>query len=322
MPWKEHLIGHTAQREALLEDLRSGNIAHAYLFAGPRHLGKMTIAHWFASELANFGKTEEEIELANIQIGKLMHPDILVLDKLWIEEESDDWEDISQYSNAPQTHRAKKPAAKTDTISIDDVRALQERLYETGTGTYRACLIRSVERMQDAAANAFLKILEEPPTGLVFLLTTQAYAGLLPTIISRSRVMQFRSLSNKELNPLLSGISPDDSSFILHVAHGAPGVVAELRDDPDALRAHRVVHSSAQSFWRAASVQQRLQLLKPLQERTQEADDLLMHLALTLREKSPHIPQDQAEALQKLAEGLKTNVHRGLLMQRFALSLN
>lgn len=315
------IIGHTAQRANLLEDLQSGNVAHAYLFSGPRHLGKMTIARWFASELINSGRSEDEQEIARQQIEKLMHPDVLVLDKLWIEEESEDWDDIALYSNAPQTHRAKKPAAKTDTISIDDIRALQERLYDTGSGTYRVCIVRSVERMQDAAANAFLKILEEPPTGLIFLLTTQAQSALLPTIISRARVLQFRTLPNKELRPLLSGVSEDDAKFILHVAHGAPGIICALRDDPDALREHRQVHSNAQSFWRTASVNQRMQFLKPLQERTEEADDLLLHLALTLRERSPHIPSGHTEALQQLAEGLKTNAHRGLLLQRFTLSI-
>jgi DNA polymerase-3 subunit delta' len=318
---KSSIVGHDDLLDQLKTDLAQENVAHAYLFTGPERLGKMTVARWFATELLTAGQSEAQQEIIRHETERLMHPDLLILDQLWIEEVSEDWEQIAQYSNIPQTHRAKKPAAKTDTIGIDDVRALQERLYETAAGTWRCCIIRDVDRMQDEASNAFLKILEEPPNRLVFILTTRASASLLPTVISRTRVMRFHKVSQGELRILLEGVAPDDARFILHVAQGAPGAVCALRDDPDLLRAARLVHAQAQSFWNATTLRERMQILKPLHERSASSDEFLLHLFLTLREQTPRPEEHTVRALIDLTEGLETNAHRELLAQRFALAI-
>ena len=316
------IIGHASQRQQLKKDLEQGNVSHAYLFSGPDHLGKMSLALTFAAELLSVGKSEGERLKTRTAVEKLTHSDLLVLDRLWIEEVCEDWDVIAGSSNVPQGHRAKKPAAKTDTIGIDDVRALQERLMETGMGTYRCCIIRSVERMQDAAANAFLKILEEPPEGLIFILTTESQGALLPTIVSRTRVIPFQRIATKEIRKLLDGVSEDDSRFILHIAGGAPGLAAKLRDDPDLLRLHRTVHGSAQQFFRSQSLRERLSLLTPLKERGQESDDFLLHLGLALREQPSHTLVRYTEPYRALVSDLETNAHRQLLAERFALEVH
>jgi len=319
VPKLQPVIGHSTILSELTLDIEASNVTHAYLFSGPAHVGKMTVAHWFASQLLCSGLPEEQHAACFRQIEKLTHPDLLVLDQLWIEDVCDDWNVIARTSNAPQVHRAKKPAAKTDTISIDDIRALQERLYETATGKHRCCIIRSVERMQAAAANAFLKILEEPPSGLVFILTTQALSSLLPTVISRARVLRFRRLPHAQLLRLLDGVPEDDQQFILRIAQGAPGVACMLRDDPDALRAHRQIASRARAFWEREAIEDRLRTLSLLEKRGAEAEQFLLHLALALREHSPS--PSSVDAFHALAQGLQTNAHRKLLVQRFALAL-
>lgn len=322
MPKPRPIVGHKQQLEDLRSDIEAGNVAHAYLFAGPRHLGKMTVARWFASQLLLKGLSSEEADATQKQIERLTHPDLLSLDQLWIEDSCDDWEVIAQTSNIPQRHRSKKPAAKTDVISIDDIRVLQERLHETGMGTYRCCIIRSMERMKDTAANAFLKILEEPPPGLVFILTTQAFSRLLPTIVSRTRILRFQSLPKRELLPLLEGVAEDDAQFILHLAQRAPGIVSILCEDPDILRGHRVLHEKASSFWQSSSLRERLQLIALLRERGEEAERFLFHLGLVLREQSPALSPQHVEAFGALVRGLQTNAHRQLLTQRFALTVS
>ncbi|MDD4628083.1 MAG: hypothetical protein PHE68_01675 [Candidatus Peribacteraceae bacterium] len=312
------IVGHEAIRRELLTDLQSGNVSHAYLFAGSRHLGKMTLARWFALQLITHGLPSAEIERSRHSFERLTHPDFFVLDQLWIEDICEDWDIIAQTSNAPQQHRSKKPAARTDVIGIDDIRALQERLGETSTAPFRCCIIRSVERMHAEAANALLKILEEPPAPLVFLFTTQALTSLLPTVVSRMRVFRFHPLAHRELNPLLEGVTEDDRQFILHLAQGAPGIVHELKSDPETLRVHRLVHTKAISFWRARTLKERLKILEPLRERGTESDQLLLHLSLALREQAP-AQQEHVRALHELVAGLKTNAHRQLLSQRFAL---
>lgn len=322
MPKLTDIIGHASQRQQLKTDLEQGNVSHAYLFSGPEHLGKMSLALSFATDLLSVGKSEDERLKTRTAVEKLTHSDLLVLDRLWIEEDCEAWDIIAESSNVPQAHRAKKPAAKTDTIGIDDVRALQERLIETGMGTYRCCIIRSAERMQDAASNAFLKILEEPPEGLIFLLTTESQGSLLPTIISRTRVIPFQRIATKEIRKLLDGVSEDDSRFILHIASGAPGLAVKLRDDPDFLRLHRTVHGAAQSFWRSQSLRERLSLLAPIGKRGQESDDFLLHLGLALREQPHHALMWYTGAYRALATDLETNAHRQLLAQRFALEVH
>ncbi len=321
MPKLTDIIGHTQQREQLKTDLERQNVTHAYLFSGPDHLGKMSLAFSFAADLLSFGMSDDERRKIRTAVEKLTHPDLLVLDRLWIEEECEDWDIIAENSNIPQAHRAKTPAAKTDTIGIDDIRALQERLIETGMGTYRCCIIRSIERMQDPAANAFLKILEEPPEGLVFLLTTESQGALLPTIVSRTRIIPFRRIATREIQKLLTGVPEDDSRFILHIAGGAPGLAVRLRDDPDFLRLHRTVHGAAQQFFRSQSLRERLTLLAPLGKRGQESDDFLLHLGLVLHEQPSHILTRYAGPYRALTTDLETNAHRQLLAQRFALEV-
>lgn len=318
----ETIIGHSTQQQQLRSDIESKNITHAYLFSGQQHLGKMSLALRFARDILAADVAEEERPHLHSRIEKLTHPDLVILDQLWIEGVCEDWDTIAKYSNVQQAHRAKKPGAKTDVISIDDIRLLQERLIETGTGTHRVCIIRSMERMQDAAANAFLKMLEEPPQGLVFILTTENVGTLLPTIVSRCRSIAFRTVPSKDIKILLSGTDEDDHQFILHMASGCPGLAVQLRDDPDLLRLHRTVHGTAQSFWRSHSMRERLQVLVPLHKRGEDADTFLLHLGLTLREQAPDVIAKHAIAYNRLAADLRTNAHRQLLAQQFALSVD
>lgn len=312
------IVGHRAITAELQRDLAAGNVSHAYLFTGAPHLGKMAVARWFALQLILHGKPESAHADIQKRCERLMHPDLLVLDQLWISDACEDWNTIARTSNVPQQHRAKKPVAKTDAISIEDVRALQERLHDTGTGTFRCCLIRGVERMQLASANAFLKILEEPPNGLVFMLTTRSPSALLPTILSRTRVLRFRRLPHRDLLPLLKNVSETDAQFIIRIAQGAPGTVQALVQNPDALRLHKQMHEQARAYWHTQLLSQKLRMLRPLQEQSENAQQLLFHLALTLR----YMAQAQLDArpLQELAHGLQTNANRQLVVQRFALS--
>jgi DNA polymerase III gamma/tau subunit len=314
------LYGHGPQREELERDIQTGNIAHAYLFEGPASIGKCSVATWFATELLTQGLSDEEKTKQTRAIEKLVHPDLLVLDKLWMHESFDDLDQLAKYSNVPQAHRIKSKA-KTDTISIDDVRAIQERLYETGTGRYRCCIIRSVERMQDEAVNALLKPLEEPPEGVVFLLTTQAQTSLLPTLVSRARVLKFHRLSRKELLPLLTDISADEAAFLIMIAQGAPGTIIRLRDNPEALREARLLHTQAVAFWHTKRLADRLSILSPIEKRGAQADAFVRHLSLSLHEDVLGMKLRNIEHLQALLHGLETNASRPLLLQRFAMAV-
>ena len=315
------ILGHTVQTASLLDDISSGNVSHAYLFAGAPHIGKFTVAKWFAKTLLQAGKNPEAAQSVSDQVDRLIHPDLFVLDQLWIEGKCEDFDVIARSSNIPQQHRSKKPTAKTDTIGVEDVRVLQDRLFEIGTGAWLCCLIRSIERMHTEAANALLKMLEEPPQGVVFLLTTESPSAVLPTILSRARVLRFFPLSRPEMQPLIESAPEDEAQFLLRRAQGAPGIIRKLRDNPDAMREEKLLFSKAAEFWRSSSLMERLHIMKPLAERGEESDALLLHLALALRAESPENLTACSASLHDLIAGLKTNAQRKLLAQKFVLSL-
>jgi DNA polymerase-3 subunit delta' len=314
------IVGHQEQCAALRGDIASGNVSHAYLFHGPEHLGKMTTALWFARELLRVGKDPEHYEQIDHEIERLTHSDLFVIDQLWIKETCEDWKIIGKSSNIPQLHR-QKSEAKTDAISIGDIEELHRLLNEKGLSQYRCCIIRSAERMQSGegkASNSLLKILEEPPEGLVFILTSSSLDALFPTIVSRSRTLSFRRVAEQKLLAMIPHIPEDDRQFILTLAQGAPGIVRMLSDDPDMLRDHRMLRGKAAAFWQSRSLSDRLQHLAPLLERGEEADRFLLHLAMTLRETIMRSPET-AQALLELFHGLKTNAHRQIIVQRFAV---
>ncbi|MDD5055639.1 MAG: hypothetical protein PHZ00_05230 [Candidatus Peribacteraceae bacterium] len=321
-PIPETIIGHARQRNELLKDIECGNVAHAYLFSGREHLGKFTIARWFAWQLLSAHLPSDERGTVKDQIERLIHPDFLCVDLLWIEKIQEDWSVISKTSNIPQAHRSKEKPAKTDQISVDDVHALLGRLADSRTSPYCCCIVRSVERMGREAANAFLKTLEEPPSKTVFLLTTDMEQSLLPTVVSRTRVVRFSPLPERELRPLLEGYAEEDAGFILHLANGAPGLLIELLENPESLRRHKQLHSQARQFWQTRSLKDRLVTLMTVAERKTNADDLILHLGLALRElkDTPEKPQ-WTQFYTALIRGMETNAHRGLLLERFALAV-
>lgn len=305
----------------LSEDIAQHNVAHAYLFAGPPHLGKFSVARLFARDLLTHGLSADAAMARNDAIERLIDPDLLVLDQLWIADKQENWDVISQTSNAPQEHRAKKKV-RTDMISIDDIRALQDRLSVTAQSSVLCCLIRSIERLQDAAANAFLKLLEEPPSRVVFILTAEHLQELLPTIVSRTRVLLFKPLSHKELAPLVANISDDDATFVTHLSQGAPGRIVTLLKNPDLLREEKQLHAQARRFWDLKAPHERLQWFRPWMEKGKDLDPLLLHLGLTLRELLPDGRQEALEAYNDFVANSRTNAHRGLLLERFALAVD
>ncbi len=320
----DQIIGHEKVQAQLLADIAHRNISHAYLFIGPPHLGKSTVARWFAWRILADGTSPEELKAIKDSVERLIHPDLLSLDALWIKDVQEDFKVIGQSSNLTQQHRVKaSQPPKTDTIGIDDVRSLQSRLFETGSSTRLCCLIRSIERMQVPAATAFLKILEEPPPRVVFILTAESEHALLPTIVSRTRVVRFHPLSQSAMRPLMKEEARDDEAFALHLAKGAPGAFMRLLGDPDLLREKRQLHSQAKQFWQARMLLEHLSFLIPFADLKQDIDALLLHLGLALREYPEDVlRQEMTDAYIQLLSGLKTNAHRGLLLERFALAVH
>src|SRR3989344_6613485 len=321
------IIGHSRQCAELTADIQNGTLAHAYLFAGKKHLGKFTVARWFAASLLSAKTNDEEEERIHALCKKNMHPDLLTLDRLWIDELCTDWNIIARSSSAPQQHRAKAKV-KTDTIGIDDVRALQERLYETPQGSKTVCLIRSIERLHITAANAFLKILEEPPPHVLFCFTTESLGNVPQTIISRMRTMHFFPVPQAELEPIVTTMSSEDRALLLGIAGGAPGIILRCLNDAEHFRAQRQMHIDAHYFYESPSILTRYRRLLDSWETDESSSLFLRQLFLRISSEMHGEKQHAQEAAAfarkffSLLRTLETNTQKDLLAAHTSLSLS
>ena len=123
---------------------------------------------------------------------------------------------------------------KTDgkSISVYTVRATIEKMQMSSmSGEWRVVLIDSVDQLTTAAANAILKLLEEPPAKTLFLLVTHQLSNVLPTVRSRARVEKMRPLSMSDLRRLCAKFMPDDiiEDETLRLANGSFGRIANIK---------------------------------------------------------------------------------------------
>lgn len=167
--WQE-IIGHEQQIGQLKHMLETGQLQHALLFTGPEGVGKMTAATLFAAavlceNLSRQGEACGECPSCR-RLVQMAHPDFI------------------------------KIAADGQTIKIDQIRAMQQAMsVRPLMGSYRICVIEGAELMTDQAANSLLKLLEEPPAYLIFILTANRRYSLLDTIVSRCRSYRFETVA-------------------------------------------------------------------------------------------------------------------------------
>ncbi|MBT3835208.1 AAA family ATPase [Candidatus Peribacteria bacterium] len=323
MPSSSSIIGHSKQREAILQDLAKNNVSHAYLFAGDKDLGKFTIAKWFAKKLLT-DKTDTSVLDAEHLIDKNMHPDLITLDKLWMEDKCTDWKTISMSSNVTQEHRAKAKA-KTNVIGIDDIRSIQERLHETSQTGRTCCLMRSIERMHNTAANSFLKILEEPPKHVVFCLTTENLNSIPDTVASRMRIIRFYPLSEEEMSPMLDTFSEEDQRFLSHIAQGRPGILFRCKEDTSLLRTLRQAHIDAEQFVETNSALDRFKKASA-SYKDPKSEIFMQYVFLHLQKKLKSENSTEVDnalrmlkCLFPILHTLKSNTHKDLLAVQTAL---
>jgi DNA polymerase III subunit delta' len=181
------LFGHGEAEQELLEAYRSGRIPHAWLIGGPSGIGKATLAYRMARfVLANpdpnapavrkaMSLTLSEDDRTLRRIAAQGHPDLLVLERVVNE----------------------KTGKLYTVIRVDDVRRTVPFFGSTaGEGGWRVCIVDTADELQyPQAANALLKILEEPPPNALLLLISHAPARLLPTLRSRCRRLSLRPLT-------------------------------------------------------------------------------------------------------------------------------
>jgi hypothetical protein len=152
--------------------------------------------------------------------------------------------------------------------------------------------------------------------------TTDNQSVVLPTVISRTRVIRFSPLQKEQMRALIQDRDDDDAVFALHLAQGAPGSLITLLSDAETLREGKQLHAQAKQFWQTSSLKDRFGWLMLIANKKLSSDDAMLHLGLTLRElPDPEYRAACVRAYTELTRNLRTNANTGLLLERFALAI-
>ena len=200
------LIGQDNIAQTLKNSILRGQLAHAYLFCGPRGVGKTTTARIFA-KMINCSNPSEDME----PCGQC--------------------ESCLSFAEGRSYCIHELDAASNN--GVDDIKALMDQVrIPPQVGKYSVYIIDEVHMLSQAAFNAFLKTLEEPPAHAIFILATTEKHKILPTILSRCQTYDFNRITvdnivrNLRMVASNEGVSIDDES--LHViAHKADGAMRD-----------------------------------------------------------------------------------------------
>ncbi|MCX8997661.1 DNA polymerase III subunit delta' [Rhizobiaceae bacterium BDR2-2] len=209
------LFGHAAAEDFLAQSYRSGKGHHAILIEGPQGIGKATLAFRFANHV-------------------LSHPDPAdAPDRL---ADPDPQSAVSRQIAAGASHNLlhltrpvdEKTGRVKAAITVDEVRKAGHFFAQTsGTGNWRIVIIDPADDLNRNAANAILKILEEPPKRAMFLVLSHAPGRLLPTIRSRCLPLRLEALADEDLRKALSALRLDPGPNADAVLAKAGGSVSE-----------------------------------------------------------------------------------------------
>ena len=228
------LIGHATAEVALLDAYNADRLHHAWLITGPRGVGKATLAYRFARFLLSrplkdagaslFGDGLEETTPESLELA----PDHPVFRRV----AACGHADLVTVERALDEARGRR---RTE-IVVDDIRKLHGFYGQTAAeGGWRVVVIDAADEMNRNAANALLKILEEPPANSVLLLVAHAPGRLLPTIRSRCRHLPLRPLSSEAIGALVAErypeLSSEDTEIVGRLAEGTPGRAVSLIED-------------------------------------------------------------------------------------------
>jgi DNA polymerase-3 subunit delta' len=217
----ENFHGNAHVQRTLEGMIERERIPQTMLFAGLEGLGKATLARRFGARLLGAAEKIEQDDLslpANVEM-------IAGREKLPAEKRNEDPLFFASHSD----FLTVAPDGPLRQIGIPQMRLLKEQAqYKPLYGDRRVFLIDQADRAGEQAANSLLKTLEEPPEHLILILTAENVYDLLPTIRSRSVILNFSPLSNEEMQEFARVRKLDHAERRIALSGGSPGVAAAL----------------------------------------------------------------------------------------------
>lgn len=219
----QRLFGQSEAEAAFLEAFNAGRLHHAWLITGPRGLGKATLA-W---RIARFLLATPEDDG-----GMFAPPPPETLD---IPADHPVSRRLAALSE-PRLYLLRRGLNDRETMVTQDILVGEVRLMKdyfsltAADGGRRVAIVDAADEMNPQAANALLKLLEEPPEKVTFLLISHQPFGLLPTIRSRCRTLRLRALDSADLTAALqaAGGGADDPVALAELAGGSVGAAIRL----------------------------------------------------------------------------------------------
>ncbi len=182
------VVGQASITSTLKNAIKNSQLAHAYLFCGPRGVGKTTCARIFAKTI-NCQNLTPEIEPCN------------------------ECESCKAFNGSRSYNIHELDAASNN--SVDDIRNLTDQVrIPPQIGHYSIYIIDEVHMLSQAAFNAFLKTLEEPPRHAIFILATTEKHKIIPTILSRCQIFDFNRIKISDISGHLSHVAKSESVAI------------------------------------------------------------------------------------------------------------
>ena len=195
------VVGQEHVSQTLKNALQNDHLAHAFLFCGPRGVGKTTCARILAKVLNCTNLTEEK-------------------------EPCNECESCTSFNKNNSFNIVELDAASNN--SVEHIRALNEQVrFQPQQGEYKVFIIDEVHMLSQAAFNAFLKTLEEPPAHAIFILATTEKHKIIPTILSRCQIFDFKRIQIKRIVDHLQNICSQEG---IQAEEDALHIIAQKAD--------------------------------------------------------------------------------------------
>lgn len=230
------VYGQDSLKQKLINDVRTGKLAHAHLFVGDMGNGGLALSFAFIQYLMceNKGETDSCGECSGCrQVGRLEHPDVHFTFPTVqaISQTSDplftDWKAMvleNPYASLGEWIYTSDDRGRRPVISVHQSNEIVKKLtLKSFAGGYKVSVIWYAEEMNNACANKLLKIIEEPPKDTVFILLAESDDMILPTILSRTQLSRITPLSEEELVRYMKTLGDFDEDSLKSIAGTVEG---------------------------------------------------------------------------------------------------